>query len=172
MQGGGTGIFAAVCMNLMGTTGVADYFVTGQWSSKAAKEAFKYGKVNMVLPSVKKYTEVPPQSEWNLDPNAAYVYYCDNETIEGVEFDAIPETNGVTLVCDMSSNIATRSIDFSKFGLIFAGAQKNIGTAGITLVIVREDLIGKSIMQITPTILDFSIVAKDNSINNTPPTFW
>lgn len=170
MQGGGTGLFAAVAMNLIGRTGTADYLVTGSWSAKAAKEAAKYGKINMVLPKPAKYTSVPDRKEWKLDPNAAYVYYCDNETIEGVEFDAVPDTNGVPLVVDMSSNIMSRQVDVKKFGVIFACAQKNIGPAGITLVIVRDDLIGHQ-LSITPTILDFSIVAKDNSINNTPPTF-
>uniref|UniRef100_U5EWV5 Phosphoserine aminotransferase n=1 Tax=Corethrella appendiculata TaxID=1370023 RepID=U5EWV5_9DIPT len=170
MQGGGTGLFAAVCMNLMGKTGVADYVVTGSWSSKAAKEAAKYGKVNMVIPKASKFVNIPDQKEWKLDPNASYLYYCDNETVDGVEFNFIPETNGVPLVCDMSSNMLSRPFDIKRFGLIFAGAQKNIGPAGITLVIVREDLLG-SPMSITPTVLDFTIMAKDNSVHNTPPTF-
>lgn len=170
MQGGGTGLFAAVAMNLIGRTGTADYLVTGSWSSKAAKEAAKYGKVNMVVPKAAKCTCVPDRKDWKLDPNASYLYYCDNETIEGVEFDFVPETNGVPLVVDMSSNIMSRPVDIKKFGVIFACAQKNIGPSGITLVIVREDLIGHQ-MPITPTVLDFSIVDKDNSINNTPPTF-
>lgn len=170
MQGGGTGLFAAVAMNLIGRTGTADYLVTGSWSSKAAKEAAKYGKVNQVVPKAAKCTCVPDPKTWKLDPNASYLYYCDNETIEGVEFDFVPETNGVPLVVDMSSNMMSRPVDIKKFGVIFACAQKNIGPSGITLVIVREDLIGHQ-MSITPTILDFSIVAKDNSINNTPPTF-
>ncbi|XP_001662710.2 probable phosphoserine aminotransferase [Aedes aegypti] len=170
MQGGGTGLFAAVAMNLIGRTGTADYVVTGSWSAKAAKEAAKYGKVNQVVAKPDKFTRVPDQKEWKLDPKASYVYYCDNETIEGVEFNTAPDTNGVPLVVDMSSNIMSRPVDVKKFGVIFGCAQKNIGPAGITLVIVREDLIGHQ-LPITPTILDFSIVAKDNSINNTPPTF-
>lgn len=170
MQGGGTGLFAAVAMNLIGRTGTADYLVTGSWSSKAAKEAAKYGKVNQVIPKLTKCTHVPAQKVWKLDPKASYLYYCDNETIEGVEFDFVPETNGVPLVVDMSSNIMSRPVDIKKFGVIFACAQKNIGPSGITLVIIREDLTGHQ-LPITPTILDFSIVAKDNSINNTPPTF-
>ncbi|XP_055618156.1 probable phosphoserine aminotransferase [Toxorhynchites rutilus septentrionalis] len=170
MQGGGTGLFAAVAMNLIGRTGSADYLVTGSWSAKAAKEAAKYGKVNQVASKPVKFTSIPRQNDLKLDPNASYLYYCDNETIEGVEFDYVPETNGVPLVVDMSSNIMSRTVDIKKFGVIFACAQKNIGPAGITLVIAREDLIGHQ-LTITPTILDFSIIAKDNSINNTPPTF-
>lgn len=170
MQGGGTGLFATVCMNLMGRTGTADYIVSGSWSAKAAKEAEKYGKVNLVIPKTSKYTSIPDQSTWNLDPNASYVYYCDNETVDGVEFNFVPDTKGVPLVADMSSNFLSRPIDVSKYGVIFAGAQKNIGTAGITVVIVRDDLIGHA-MKITPTILDFEIQAKNNSIYNTPPTF-
>uniref|UniRef100_A0A182KCK7 Phosphoserine aminotransferase n=1 Tax=Anopheles christyi TaxID=43041 RepID=A0A182KCK7_9DIPT len=170
MQGGGTGLFAAVAMNLMGKTGKADYLVTGSWSSMAAKEAARYGTVNWVVPKQDKYTGIADPKEWKLDPEASYVYYCDNETIGGIEFDSVPETNGVPLVVDMSSNMMSRRIDIKKFGVIFACAQKNIGPSGITLVIVREDLIGQA-MPITPTIFDFSIIAKANSISNTPPTF-
>ncbi|XP_015589910.1 probable phosphoserine aminotransferase [Cephus cinctus] len=170
MQGGGTGLFAAVPLNLMYKSGTADYLVTGSWSAKAAKEAGKYGKVNLVLPKQSKYTEIPDPSTWNLDPNAAYVYYCDNETVHGVEFNYIPETNGVPLVADMSSNILSRPFDISKFAVIFAGAQKNIGPAGVTLVIVRDDVLGNA-MSVCPTIFDFSVMANDNSVHNTPPTF-
>lgn len=171
MQAGGTGMFASICMNLMGRTGSADYVVTGSWSAKAAKEATQYGKVNMVVPKMDKYTTVPDYDKWNLDSNASYVYYCDNETVDGVEFNFIPKMkNNIPLVCDMSSNFLSRDIDVSKFGLIFAGAQKNIGTAGITVVIIREDLLGNA-MKITPSVFDFSIAAKNNSIYNTPPTF-
>lgn len=169
LQGGGTGIFAAVAMNLMGRTGSADYFVTGSWSSKAAKEASKYGKVNLVLPKTDVHTGVPDQSTWKLDPQASYVYYCANETIHGVEFPFIPEVD-VPLVADMSSNILSRPVDVSKFGVIYAAAQKNIGPAGVTLVIIREDLLSNS-LPICPLILDFTVMAKDNSLHNTPPTF-
>ena len=170
MQGGGTGQFAAVCMNLMGRTGIADYAVSGTWSWKAYKEAQKYGTANLVFSKPEKFTTIPPQSEWKLNPNASYLYYCDNETVDGVEFNFIPETNGIPLVCDMSSNFMSRSIDVSKFGLIFAGAQKNIGPAGVTVIIVREDLIGNA-MKITPSVFDYMDVAKNNSVSNTPPTF-
>ncbi|XP_052869916.1 probable phosphoserine aminotransferase [Anopheles cruzii] len=170
MQGGGTGLFAAVAMNLMGRTGKADYLVTGSWSATAAKEAARYGKVNWVVPKQEKYSTVPDHKQWKLDPDASYVYYCDNETIGGIEFDTVPETGNVPLVVDMSSNMLSRPIDVKKFGVIFACAQKNIGPAGITVVIVREDLIGHA-MPITPTIFDFGVIAKANSISNTPPTF-
>lgn len=169
MQGGGVGLFAAVPLNMM-TTGTADYIVTGTWSAKAAKEAAKYGKVNLVLPKTTQYTEIPDPSTWNLDPNASYVYYCANETVHGIEFSYIPETNGVPLVADMSSNILTRSLDISKFAVIFAGAQKNIGPAGVTLVIVRDDVLGHA-NKVCPTIFDFTVMAADNSIHNTPPVF-
>ncbi|XP_047342887.1 phosphoserine aminotransferase isoform X2 [Vespa velutina] len=169
MQGGGTGLFAAIPLNLM-TTGAADYIVTGSWSAKAAKEASKYGKVNMVLPKEAKYTGIPDQSTWNLDSKTSYLYYCANETIHGVEWNYIPETNGVPLIADMSSNILTKPLDISKFGLIFAGAQKNIGPAGVTLVIVRDDLLGHA-MSVCPTILNFTVMANDNSLHNTPPLF-
>ncbi|KAI4500363.1 hypothetical protein M0802_004780 [Mischocyttarus mexicanus] len=168
MQGGGTGLFAAIPLNLM-TTGTADYIVTGSWSAKAAKEATKYGKVNLVLPKETKYTGIPKPSTWQLDSNASYLYYCANETIHGIEWNYIPETN-VPLVADMSSNILTKPLDISKFGLIFAGAQKNIGPAGVTLVIVRDDLLGHA-MPVCPTILNLTIMANDNSLHNTPPLF-
>ncbi|XP_068155069.1 probable phosphoserine aminotransferase [Drosophila tropicalis] len=171
MQGGGTGQFAAVALNLIGITGTADYVITGSWSSKAAKEAAQYGKVNAVLPKASKYISVPRQSTWQLDSNASYVYYCDNETVEGVEFDFVPEVaSNVPLVCDMSSNFLSRPIDVSKFGVIFAGAQKNIGPAGVTVIIVRDDLIGKH-LKITPSILNFELMDKNSSLLNTPPTF-
>ncbi|XP_075230954.1 phosphoserine aminotransferase [Lycorma delicatula] len=170
MQGGGTGIFAAVALNLMTKSGTADYFITGIWSAKAAKEAEKYGKVNSVLPKMEKYDEIPDKSTWKLDPNASYVYYCDNETVNGIEFPFIPDTKGVPLVADMSSNILTRKFDITKFAIIFAGAQKNIGPPGVVLVIVKRDLLGKA-MPICPTVLDFNIMARDNSLHNTPPTF-
>ncbi|KAK1134919.1 hypothetical protein K0M31_007685 [Melipona bicolor] len=169
MQGGGTGLFAAVPLNMM-RTGSADYIVTGTWSAKAAEEAAKYGKVNLVLPKTTKYTEIPDPSSWNLNPKASYVYYCANETIHGIEFNYIPETNGVPLVADMSSNILTRRLDISKFAVIFAAAQKNIGPAGVTLVIVRDDVLGHA-MDTCPIILDFTAMAESNSIYNTPPVF-
>lgn len=170
LQGGGTGLFAAVALNLIGRTGTADYIVTGSWSAKAAKEAAKYGKVNMVVPKVDKYSDIPHTSTWKLDSNASYVYFCDNETVHGVEFPQIPDTKGVPLVADMSSNFLSRKFDITKFGVVYAGAQKNIGPAGVTVVVVREDLLG-SPLPICPTVFDFTIMAKDNSLHNTPPCF-
>jgi len=170
LQGGATGCFAAVALNLIGRTGTADYIVSGGWSAKAAKEAAKYGKVNWVVPKASKYANVPDQSTWKLDPNASYVYYCDNETADGVEFPFIPETGDVPLVVDMSSNIFTRKFDITKFGVVYAGAQKNFGPAGVTVVIVREDLLNYA-LPITPTILDFKVNFEANSEYNTPPTF-
>ncbi|KAB0798899.1 hypothetical protein PPYR_04117 [Photinus pyralis] len=170
IQGGGTGAFAAVAMNLLNRTGTADYCVTGTWSSKAAKEAEKYGEVRLAFPVPKKLGKIPDQSTWTLNPDASYVYYCANETVDGVQFHFIPETNGVPLVTDMSSCIMTEQVDVSKFGCIFGGAQKNIGPAGVTVVIMREDLLGNP-MKICPSVFDFTNVNKENSIHNTPATF-
>ncbi|KAI5723981.1 hypothetical protein M8J76_013799 [Diaphorina citri] len=142
----------------------------GSWSKKAAAEAEKYGKVNLVIPKVSKYVSIPDQSTWNRDPEASYLYYCDNETVDGVEFNYIPNSQGIPLVSDMSSNFLSRKFDVSKFGVIIAGAQKNIGPAGITVVIVREDLLEYA-LPITPTVFHFKINADNNSVYNTPPTF-
>uniref|UniRef100_A0A0B7AAN8 Phosphoserine aminotransferase n=1 Tax=Arion vulgaris TaxID=1028688 RepID=A0A0B7AAN8_9EUPU len=172
LQGGGTGQFSAVPLNLMSLKPghCADYIVTGSWSAKAAKEAEKYGTVNLVVPKKKKYTLIEDQSTWKLNPDASYVYYCSNETIDGVEYPFVPETNGVPLVCDMSSNFLTRHIDVTKYGLIFAGAQKNIGCAGVTVVIIRDDLLGFA-TKMCPVIFDFQIQAGNDSLYNTPPTY-
>ncbi|KAK7086769.1 Phosphoserine aminotransferase, partial [Halocaridina rubra] len=141
------------------------------WSSKAAKEAAKYGTVNMVFPKLESFTQIPEKSTWKLDPEASYAYYCANETVEGVEFQFVPEVpDGVPLVCDMSSNFFSRPVDVSKYGLIYGGAQKNIGPSGVTLVIIREDLLG-SPLPICPVVMDYSIMAKNNSLYNTPPTY-
>ncbi|MCJ8746729.1 hypothetical protein PDJAM_G00145250 [Pangasius djambal] len=172
LQGGGTGQFSAVALNLMGLKEdrCADYIVTGTWSAKAAKEAEKYGKVNVVHPKVTRYTGIPDSSSWSLNPSASYVYYCCNETVHGIEFNFIPDTKGVILVSDMSSNFLSRPVDVSKFGLIFAGAQKNIGSAGVTLVIVREDLLGKALKE-CPVVFDYKVQAENNSLHNTPPCY-
>ncbi|EDV21334.1 Phosphoserine aminotransferase [Trichoplax sp. H2] len=170
MQGGGTGQFASVPLNLMKEGGCADYVVTGSWSAKAAIEAEKFGTVNRVIPKTKKYSGIPNFSEWNLNPEASYVYICANETIHGVEYHDIPDTKGVPLVCDMSSNILSKEIDVSKFGLIYAGAQKNVGCAGVTIVIVREDLIGNA-RSYCPIVMDYKVTAGMNSLYNTPPTY-
>ncbi|XP_061396390.1 probable phosphoserine aminotransferase [Musca vetustissima] len=171
MQGGGCGQFAAVCMNLIGRSGKADYAVTGSWSAKAAKEAAQYGQVNVVFPALDKYTTVPRLETWNLDPEASYLYYCDNETVDGVEFDFVPvPPNDVPLVCDMSSNFLSRKIDVKRYGVIFAGAQKNIGPSGTTVVIIREDLMGHQ-LKVTPSIFNYALMSKNDSLLNTPNTF-
>ncbi|CAI9534452.1 unnamed protein product [Staurois parvus] len=172
LQGGGSGQFSGIPLNLIGLkeSKCADYIVTGAWSAKAAKEAEKYGKVNIVHPKLASYTEIPDPSTWNLNPEASYVYYCANETVHGVEFQYIPDVKGAVLVCDMSSNFLSRPIDVSKFGLIFAGAQKNVGCAGVTVVIVREDLLGFAVKE-CPTVLDYKIQAGNGSLYNTPPCF-
>ncbi|KAM8960575.1 phosphoserine aminotransferase [Pelodytes ibericus] len=172
LQGGGSGQFSAIPLNLIGLKEAksADYVVTGAWSAKAAKEAEKYGKVNIVHPKLGSYTEIPDPITWNLNPDASYVYYCANETVHGVEFQFVPEVKGAVLVCDMSSNFLSKPIDISKFGVIFAGAQKNIGCAGVTVVIVREDLLGLALKE-CPTILDYKIQAGNASLYNTPPCF-
>jgi phosphoserine aminotransferase len=171
LQGGASLQFAMVPMNLLRGKASADYLNTGEWSKKAIKEAKKYGAVNVVASSEdKNFSYAPAQSQWKLDPNAAYVHITQNETIGGVEIFWTPETGGVPLVSDMSSTILSRPIDVSKFGLIYAGAQKNIGPAGLTIVIVREDLLGQTVAG-TPTMMDYAIQAENDSMYNTPPTY-
>ena len=149
----------------------ADYIVTGYWSEKAAKEASKYGHVNYVIPKTDSYYTIPPTSEWKLDPEASYVFLCDNETIHGIEFQTLPDIFGnVPVIADCSSNFLSRKIDVKKYGCIFAGAQKNIGPAGTTVVIIREDLLGHQ-LNICPTILDYKILVGNNSLYQTPPTY-
>jgi phosphoserine aminotransferase len=171
MQGGAIGENAIVPMNLIGKTGQADYVNTGEWSKKSIKEAKTYGKVNIVASGeAGKFTAIPPQSEWKLDPRAAYVHICSNETIGGVEYHWTPDTGTVPLVADMSSNMLSRPIDVSKYGLIYAGAQKNMGPAGVTVVIVRDDLLGHA-LPITPSAFNYETQAKSDSMYNTPPTY-
>src|SRR5690554_2371177 len=170
LQAGATGQFAAIPMNLLRGKGSADYVNAGSWSKKAISEAKKYCKVNVVASGeASNFMSIPPQSEWQLSDDAAYVHYTPNETISGVEFHWVPEVEA-PLVADMSSTILSRPIDVSKFGLIYAGAQKNIGPAGLTLVIVREDLIGDALPQ-TPAVWDYKVQADADSMSNTPPTF-
>lgn len=170
LQGGATGQFASIPLNLM-TTGKADYIVTGTWSNKAAKEAEKYGTVNYVLPKTSKYTTIPELSTWNLNPEADYCYYCVNETVQGIEFQDIPEVPAnVPLVADMSSNALTKPVDVSKFGIIYACTQKNLGTAGLTIMVVREDLMGNQ-RKDCPAIFDFKLMSDNESLYNTPPTW-
>lgn len=171
LQGGASSQFAMVPMNLLRNKTRADYANTGQWSKKAIAEARKYGDVNVVASSEDAgFTTIPDFSHWQCDPRAAYLHYTPNETIGGLEYHWIPESGDVPLVADMSSNILSRPIDVSKFGLIYAGAQKNIGPAGITVVIVRDDLIGQ-VAAHTPTMFDYKVHADSASMYNTPPTF-
>ena len=170
MQTGGTGQFSAVPLNLCSQLGEeVDYIVTGSWSEKAAKEAEKYCKVNKVVNANKNYTSIPEYKS-KLNPNAKYVYYCSNETIHGVEFQELVETSNQVLVCDMSSNFLTRKVDVSKFGLIYAGAQKNAGIAGLTIVIVRDDLLNQA-NPLTPLQLHYKTTAENRSLYNTPPCY-
>ncbi|XP_054752001.2 phosphoserine aminotransferase-like [Lytechinus pictus] len=169
LQGGGTGQFSAVPLNLLKRK-KADYIPTGMWSVKAAKEGLKYGTTREVFPKPAKYTSIAHPDTWDMDPEAEYVFYCANETINGVEFQYVPETNGIPLVCDMSSNFLSRPVDVPKYGLIFAGAQKNIGCAGVTVVIVRDDLIGNALTE-CPIIFDYKQQAASNSTYNTPPVY-
>ena len=171
LQGGASSQFAMVPMNLLRGKTSADYLNTGEWSKKAIKEAKKYGAVNVVASSEdKNFTYAPTQDAWKLDPNAAYVHYTPNETIGGVEMFWTPETGSVPLVADMSSCILSRPMDVSRYGLIYAGAQKNIGPAGVTVVIVRDDLIGQTVAG-TPTMFDYKTHADSESMYNTPPTY-
>jgi phosphoserine aminotransferase len=171
LQGGASSQFAMVPMNLLRGKTSADYLNTGEWSKKAIKEAKKFGQVNVVASADdKNFTYAPTQDAWKLDSNAAYVHYTPNETIGGVEIFWTPETGNVPLVADMSSNILSRPIDVSKFGLIYAGSQKNIGPAGVTVVIVRDDLIGQTVAG-TPTMMDYKTHGDNESMYNTPPTY-
>lgn len=170
LQGGASAQFSMVPMNLL-CGGSADYIDTGIWSKKAIAEASRYGQVRLAG-SGKRYdfNRIPMPEALDLDPEAAYVHYTPNETIGGVEFSYIPDTGAVPLVADMSSNILSRPLDVSRFGLIYAGAQKNIGPAGLTLVIIREDLLSEPTPG-TPTIFDYRVHAENASMYNTPPTF-
>ena len=170
LQGGATAQFAAVPFNLTKPDSVADYVNTGAWSKKAIAEAKRYCKVNVAADAGGKYTSVPEVGAWKLTPGAAYVHYTPNETIGGVEFHWVPETGDVPLVADMSSTILSRPIDVSRFGVIYAGAQKNIGPAGLVVVIVREDLLGRARADV-PTVFDWNAMAADGSMLNTPATY-
>lgn len=171
LQGGGHLQFSMIPLNLMRGKLSADYVNTGEWSKKAIAEAKKFIYVNEAASSAdKNFSYVPDFKSWKLDKDAAYVHYTPNETIGGVEFNWMPDTGKVPLVADMSSNILSRPYDVSKFGLIYAGAQKNIGPAGLAVVIVREDLVGHADPRL-PTMLDYKIHADGDSMYNTPPTF-
>ena len=171
LQGGATLQFAAIPMNLLRGKTSADYVNTGEWSKKAIKEARRYGAVNIAASAEdRNFTYAPKQAHWKLDPNAAYVHVCTNETIGGVEFHWLPDTGDVPLVADMSSHILSRPVEVAKYGLIYAGAQKNIGPAGLTIVIVREDLLGQA-LPLTPSVLDYKAQAQADSMLNTPATY-
>jgi phosphoserine aminotransferase len=172
LQGGATGQFSAVPMNLARADSTVDYLNTGNWSKKALAEATRLtARVNLAADEeASGYTTVPDPDALHLTPGAAYVHYTPNETIGGVEFPYIPDTRGVPLVADMSSTILSRPLEVSRFGLIYAGTQKNLGIAGLAVVIVREDLIGRA-RPGTPPIWDYRAMAKEGSMVNTPPTF-
>ena len=171
LQGGATSQFAMAPMNLLRGKQQADYINTGAWSKKAIAEARRYGTVNVAATSESSsFTTIPPEDTWQLDPASAYVHYTPNETIGGVEFNSIPATGAVPLVADMSSTILSRPLDVSRFGVIYAGAQKNIGLAGLTVVIVRKDLAGET-LDGTPSMYDYQAHADSGSMLNTPPTY-
>lgn len=171
LQGGASQQFAMVPLNLLTNSKKADYVNTGSWSKKALKEAKIFGQTRVIASSEdENFTYIPTIESSMIDPEADYVHITTNNTIEGTAFTTIPDTNGVPLVADMSSNILSEVVDVSKFGLIYAGAQKNIGPAGLTVVIIREDLIGKA-SEGCPTMLDYKIHSEAGSLYNTPPTY-
>jgi phosphoserine aminotransferase len=170
MQGGASAQFSLVPMNLSTPQATADYINTGHWSQKGITEAARYCRVHVAGDAGGSYSRVPPQEELRFSGRACYVHYTPNETIAGVEFGYIPDTGGVPLVADMSSSILSRPVDVSKFGVIYAGAQKNIGPSGLTVVIVRDNLIGHARAD-TPHVFDYKAIADNDSMLNTPPTF-
>lgn len=171
IQGGGSTQFAMVPMNLMKYR-VADYIITGQWAKKAAAEAKRYGKVNEVASSADKtFSYIPDVSKIKVSDDADYVYICHNNTIYGTTYHKLPDIKGKILVADMSSDILSQPIDVTKYGLIFAGVQKNIGPAGTVVVIIREDLITEDVLEGTPTMLQYKVHADNKSLYNTPPAY-
>jgi phosphoserine aminotransferase len=171
LQGGASAQFAAIPMNLLRDNTQADYLNTGIWSKKAIDEAKRHCQVNVVASAESsRYTALPARSEWKCNPNAAYFHYTPNETINGLEISNVPDVGNVPVVADMSSTLLSRPIDVNQFGLIYAGAQKNIGPSGITVVIVREDLIGQAKAHL-PQVLDYKVQADNDSMINTPPTY-
>ena len=171
LQGGATAQFSHIPMNILGDKTKACYVNTGAWSAKASVDAAKFCEVLLAADAkASKYTEIPVIADWQIDPTAGYLHYTANETIHGVEFASIPDAQGLPLVCDMSSNILSRPIDVSRFGLIYAGTQKNMGPAGVTLVIVREDLLGKVDAKL-PDVFNYAEQAKNGSMINTPATY-
>jgi phosphoserine aminotransferase len=171
LQGGASTQFSMVPMNLLPANGTADYIVTGTWSKKAVKEAKKVGGVNVAATTeAENFNRIPRQDELKLTPGAAYVHYTSNNTIFGTEWKAEPEVGGVPLVCDASSDIFSRPIDVGRYGLIYAGAQKNLGPSGVTVVVIREDL-AKLGAESLPTMLNYATHVAENSLYNTPPVF-
>ncbi len=171
LQGGALAMNALIPMNLLGDKTSADYVNTGEWSKKSIQEAGKYCRANVIASSAdRKFTYVPPQSSWTPDPDAAYVHVCTNETIGGVEYFWVPESGDVPLVADMSSHILSRPIDVSRYGVIYGGAQKNIGPAGLTFAIVRDDLLDRA-LPLTPSVFHWKEQAAADSMLNTPPTY-
>ena len=171
LQGGALGQNAAVPLNLLAPNGIADYIDTGHWAQKSIAEAQKYGRVNVAGSSAdQQYTCVPPVSSWQRSADASYVHITTNETIGGVEWFAIPDVGGTPLVADASSHILSRPLEVARFGVIYAGAQKNIGPAGLTVVIVRNDLTGRARRE-CPSVFDYAVQAKADSMFNTPATF-
>jgi phosphoserine aminotransferase len=170
LQGGATLQFSAVPMNLLGRTGKADYAVTGYFSKKAFKSAQIYGGVRAAA-DTGNYTAIPQASELSLDPGAAYFHFCHNNTVYGTRWPYIPETGSVPLVCDMSSSILSEPVEVSRFGVIYAGAQKNMGPAGLTVVIVRNDLLDSPLLPGTPELLSYKAQAENGSMINTPATY-
>ena len=171
LQGGASLQFAMIPMNLMKNK-VADYIVTGQWAKKAWQEAQKYGKANKIATSEDKtFSYIPDCSDLPVDENADYVYICENNTIYGTKFHTLPNTKGKTLVSDVSSCFLSEPMDVSKYGVIYGGVQKNIGPAGVVIVIIREDLIREDVLPETPTIMRYDVQAKAGSLYNTPPCY-
>ena len=169
LQTGASGQFSMVPLNLIGKTGKADYAVTGNFSNLAYKEAQKYGQINLAVSSADRdHCYIPRQDQLKLSPDASYFYYCANNTIYGTEWDYVPETGNVPLVCDMSSDILSMPVDVSKYGIIFAGAQKNMAPAGLTVVIIKEDLAGHE-LPYTPLIMNYQTMIEKDSMYNTPP---
>ncbi len=171
LQGGASQQFAMIPMNLM-KNGVADYIVTGQWAKKACQEAKKYGTVNVIASSEdKNFSYIPDCRDLPVTPDADYVYICENNTIYGTKFKELPNTKGKVLVSDVSSCFLSEPVDVSRYGLLYGGVQKNIGPAGVVIVIIREDLIPDEVPSFTPTMLRYSIHAENGSMYNTPPTY-
>jgi phosphoserine aminotransferase len=181
MQGGAIGENSIVPLNLMLPQGKANYLITGQWSARSAKEAARYGEVQIVADGADaqgRYQSMPPRSHWKIDPNAAYLHLCVNETIDGLAFNGLVDRGheshqapkDMPVVADLSSTVLSEAIDVSEFGLLYGGAQKNIGPAGLTFVIIRKDLLGRA-HPLCPSAFNYKIVAENDSMYNTPPTY-